>query len=167
MWTAGLALNNPIQALGHANANRPITAVRLTASAVAVHATRAARVNCAAPTLVPTRANTPAPSPNASGYSTYSSRTETPKPASAAGPSVPTNAVNVASARLFRTGCSDIGAPTRRISVNNRRSKRNARHDSETTVRPDAMYQARTAVEAVNDVTVARPAPVIPSAGIG
>ena len=34
-------------------------------------------------------------------------------------------------------------------------------------VRPVAMYQARTTLDAVNDATVAMPAPVIPSGGSG
>jgi hypothetical protein len=34
-------------------------------------------------------------------------------------------------------------------------------------VRPDVMYQARTALDAVNDATVATPAPVMPNGGNG
>jgi hypothetical protein len=34
-------------------------------------------------------------------------------------------------------------------------------------VRPEAIYQARIALDAVNDATVAMPAPVMPSGGRG
>ncbi len=75
--------------------------------------------------------------------------------------------MSVASATLFSTGASDIGAPTRRISPNRRRSKRMPLSDKATDVRPEARYQASIVDEAMKEITVARPAPVMPSAGIG
>jgi hypothetical protein len=64
-------------------------------------------------------------------------------------------------------GWSDIGAPTRRISMNSRRSRRRPRSVSWIAVRPEAMYQNRIALDAANDVTVAIPAPATPSGGSG
>ena len=72
-----------------------------------------------------------------------------------------------ASIRLLSKGWSDIGAPTRRISRNARQLGRTPRSEKVTAVRPDARYQASTSVETVKEATVAMPAPVIPSAGIG
>src|SRR5207247_3749061 len=83
----------------------------------------------------------------------------TPKPASCAAPKAPTKLVSKASARLLRMGCSDIGAPTRRISTNSRRSRRMPRSVGLIAVRPEAIYQARIALDAANDATVAMPAP--------
>src|SRR5215469_14195448 len=89
----------------------------------------------------------------------------TPNPASCTAPKAPTKPVSVASARLLRMGCSDSGAPTRRISMNSRRSRRIPRSVSWIAVRPEATYQDRIALDAVNEVTVAMPAPAMPSFG--
>src|SRR5262245_8071969 len=97
----------------------------------------------------------------------YSSRTATPKPASASTPSNPTKPVSTASVTLTRIGWSDIGNPTRRMSTNSRRSKRTPRNAKVTAVRPDASHEKSALADAANDVTVAMPAPATPSGGTG
>ena len=51
--------------------------------------------------------------------------------------------------------------------MNSRRSRRIPRSVSWIAVRPAATYQNRIALDAVNDVTVAMPAPAMPSGGRG
>ena len=68
---------------------------------------------------------------------------------------------------LFRIGCSDSGTPVLRISANNRRSRRTPPSDSRIGVLPLHRYANRKADEAVKAMTVAMPAPAMPSDGTG
>ena len=51
--------------------------------------------------------------------------------------------------------------------MNSRLLNATSRNDIAMAVRPEATYQRSTALDALNDATVARPAPVMPSGGIG
>ena len=60
-----------------------------------------------------------------------------------------------------------IGAPTRRISTKSLRLSRTPLSVNRTAVRPETRYQANTTLATANDVSVATPAPAMPSGGSG
>src|SRR5262249_51185501 len=101
----------------------PIPSVTPAASAAPVQATRCARAPWPAPMFVPTIVTSAEPKPKTSGIWRYSSRTPTPYPASAKVPKDPTRAVSRTTVRFVWTLLTRLGAPTRRISRNRRRSK--------------------------------------------
>ena len=117
-----------------------------------------------APRLVPTIASTPAPRPNASGYSRYSRRAAMPKPASARRPKRADKAGEHRERKIVEDRLQRHRGADAQDFDEQRRLSRTSRNDSLMAVRPDAMYQASAALDALNDTTVAMPAPVIRAA---